>query len=60
MKPPVEAPVCPHADDHATGFRYENLLRSDRLPHIWCPECGLGIAVSCFTAALERSGLDPD
>jgi 2-oxoglutarate ferredoxin oxidoreductase subunit beta len=39
---------------------WEDLLRSDRLPHIWCPECGLGIAVSCFTAALQRTGLDPD
>ena len=39
---------------------WEDLLRSDRLPHIWCPECGLGIAVSCFAAALQRTGLDPD
>ena len=39
---------------------WEDLLRSDRLPHIWCPECGLGIVVSCFTAALQRTGIDPD
>ena len=39
---------------------WEDLLRSDRLPHIWCPECGLGIAVSCFAAALQRTGLDCD
>jgi 2-oxoglutarate ferredoxin oxidoreductase subunit beta len=39
---------------------WEDLLRSDRLPHIWCPECGIGIAVSCFVAALQRTGLDPD
>ena len=38
----------------------EALLRTDRLPHIWCPECGIGIAVSAFASALERSGLDLD
>ncbi len=36
------------------------LLRRDRLPHIWCSGCGLGTALSCFIAALQRSGLDPD
>jgi 2-oxoglutarate ferredoxin oxidoreductase subunit beta len=43
-----------------TGYPHEDLLRSDRLPHIWCPECGIGTALSCFTNALSRSGLDPD
>lgn len=37
-----------------------NLLRMDRLPHIWCPGCGLGIAVNCFAAALDKAGLDLD
>jgi len=35
-------------------------LREDRLPHIWCPGCGLGTALSCFISALKKSGLDPD
>ncbi|MGD8375943.1 MAG: 2-oxoacid:ferredoxin oxidoreductase subunit beta [Acidobacteriota bacterium] len=43
-----------------TSYPGENLLRTDRLPHIWCPECGIGTAVSCFTAALTRLALDPD
>ena len=34
------------------------LLRQDRLPHIWCPGCGLGIALNCFLGALMKSGLD--
>ena len=38
----------------------DNLLRTERLPHIWCPGCGLGTALSCFTSALMRSGLDLD
>jgi 2-oxoglutarate ferredoxin oxidoreductase subunit beta len=42
------------------GYPYEDLLRSDRLPHIWCPECGIGTSVNCFTAAMRRLGLDPD
>ncbi|MFQ5876682.1 MAG: 2-oxoacid:ferredoxin oxidoreductase subunit beta [Acidobacteriota bacterium] len=42
------------------GYPWEHLVRSDRLPHIWCPECGIGAAVSCFTAALTRLKLDPD
>ena len=35
----------------------ERLLRSDRLPHIWCPGCGLGAVTSCFTEAVMRSGV---
>jgi 2-oxoglutarate ferredoxin oxidoreductase subunit beta len=38
----------------------DELLRTERLPHIWCPGCGLGTALSCFTSALMRSGLDLD
>ena len=38
--------------------RYENpverLLRIDRMPHIWCPGCGIGTSVNCFARALER------
>ncbi len=43
-----------------SGYPWENLVRSDRLPHIWCPECGIGTAVSCFTSALTRLKIDPD
>ena len=31
------------------------LLRMDRIPHIWCPTCGIGTAVSCFAAALKQN-----
>jgi 2-oxoglutarate ferredoxin oxidoreductase subunit beta len=43
----VENPVMPY-------------LRQDRLPHIWCPGCGIGTTVNCFTRALTDSGLDLD
>jgi 2-oxoglutarate ferredoxin oxidoreductase subunit beta len=38
----------------------EGYLRGDRLPHIWCAGCGLGIVVSTFIRAMLASKLDPD
>jgi len=35
-------------------------LRLDRLPHIWCPGCGIGIAMGCFLRAIDRGKIDPD
>jgi 2-oxoglutarate/2-oxoacid ferredoxin oxidoreductase subunit beta len=36
----------------------EDFLRMERMPHIWCPGCGIGTTVNCFANALETSGLD--
>lgn len=36
----------------------ENVLRMDRIPHIWCPGCGIGLAVTAFAAALEKAEID--
>lgn len=38
----------------------ESLLRMDRIPHIWCPGCGIGTALNCFMKALEKAEIDPD
>jgi 2-oxoglutarate ferredoxin oxidoreductase subunit beta len=38
----------------------EQLLRMDRIPHIWCPACGIGTAVTAFASALEKVELDLD
>jgi 2-oxoglutarate ferredoxin oxidoreductase subunit beta len=35
-------------------------LRMDRMPHIWCSTCGIGIVVTSFTEALKKSGIDPN
>ena len=35
-------------------------LRIDRLPNVWCPECGIGTVVKCFATALRRRGCDPE
>ncbi|HZT30293.1 MAG TPA: 2-oxoacid:ferredoxin oxidoreductase subunit beta [Bryobacteraceae bacterium] len=36
----------------------EPFLRVDRMPHIWCPGCGIGTTVNCFTRALLESKVD--
>ncbi len=52
----VSVPTPETGDQHPlTDF-----LRMDRMPHIWCPTCGIGIVVSCFANALHQAGLDPD
>ena len=38
----------------------ERYLRSDRMPHIWCPGCGIGTTVNCFTSAIDESGIPMD
>ena len=35
-------------------------LRMDRMPHIWCPTCGIGTVVKCYATALQDSGVDTD
>jgi len=34
------------------------LLRTDRIPHIWCPGCGIGTAFSACLVAMQGSGID--
>lgn len=36
----------------------EKYLRSERMPTIWCPGCGIGTSVNCFARGLEASKLD--
>jgi 2-oxoglutarate/2-oxoacid ferredoxin oxidoreductase subunit beta len=44
--------------DHAFEHPIEDSLRTDRLPHIWCSGCGIGISVSAFIAATKEAGFD--
>jgi 2-oxoglutarate ferredoxin oxidoreductase subunit beta len=41
-----------------SGNPVEPFLRSDRMPHIWCPGCGIGTTVNCFAEALIESKID--
>jgi len=36
----------------------DDLLRTDRIPHIWCPGCGIGTAFAATLTAIKDSGLD--
>ncbi|MBI5063250.1 MAG: 2-oxoacid:ferredoxin oxidoreductase subunit beta [Desulfatitalea sp.] len=36
----------------------EDLIRSDRIPHIWCPGCGIGTAFAATLSAMKGCGLD--
>jgi 2-oxoglutarate ferredoxin oxidoreductase subunit beta len=38
----------------------EGFLRMDRIPHIWCPGCGIGTVVTSFSDALKKSKIDLD
>ncbi|MBS3818630.1 2-oxoacid:ferredoxin oxidoreductase subunit beta [bacterium] len=38
----------------------EQFLRMDRMPHIWCPGCGIGTVVTSFTEALRKGEMDLD
>ncbi len=35
----------------------DGLLRADRLPHIWCPGCGLGSIMACLANAIADSAV---
>lgn len=36
----------------------DRYLKSDRIPHIWCPGCGLGTVLNCFLHAIEELKID--
>ncbi len=36
----------------------EKLLRMDRIPHIWCPTCGIGTTMTALAMAIEQLQLD--
>ncbi len=58
--------VCPEFAIFATSEIHkkdthvaDDLVRMDRMPHIWCPGCGIGTVVNCLVEALKDSGIDP-
>jgi len=57
MKHEVELP--PDLD-YGPGNPVLPYLRQERLPHTWCPGCGLGTALNSFCRGLADSGLDQD
>ncbi len=43
-----------HTGDHPLSY----LLRMERIPHIWCPGCGIGTVLNSLLSALDKSDLD--
>ncbi len=43
--------------DIATGHPLDRVIRSDRMPHIWCPGCGIGIVMRCYAQAILESNM---
>jgi 2-oxoglutarate ferredoxin oxidoreductase subunit beta len=39
---------------------FSKYLRDEMMPHIWCPGCGNGIVLNCFTHALDELKTDLD
>jgi len=35
----------------------DSVLRSEVLPHIWCPGCGIGVALGAFLQGLDRASI---
>ncbi len=44
----------------ATENPMAGFLRMERMPHIWCPGCGIGTVVTSFAEALKRNEMDLD
>ncbi|MGB5218218.1 MAG: thiamine pyrophosphate-dependent enzyme [Smithella sp.] len=38
----------------------DSLLRTERIPHIWCPGCGIGTVFNAVLAAIKNTGWDPN
>jgi 2-oxoglutarate ferredoxin oxidoreductase subunit beta len=43
------------ATDITTAHPLDDLIRTDRIPHIWCSGCGIGTAFSSCLSAIKRS-----
>jgi 2-oxoglutarate ferredoxin oxidoreductase subunit beta len=44
----------------AEAHPLDEVLRAERIPHIWCPGCGIGIAMRCYAKALLDCGTPLD
>jgi 2-oxoglutarate ferredoxin oxidoreductase subunit beta len=47
-------------EDRLEKSPMEEFLRMDRIPHIWCPGCGIGTVVTSFVEALKKNKEDLD
>jgi len=43
---------------HTQKHPLDGILRTDRIPHIWCPGCGIGTVFSSALIAIQSTGAD--
>jgi 2-oxoglutarate ferredoxin oxidoreductase subunit beta len=43
--------------EYVEAHPLDEVIRSDRMPHIWCPGCGIGIVMRCYAQAILDSGV---
>ena len=58
-------PFDPQAHIARDGGRHglhpdDVFLKPGRIPHIWCPGCGLGVVLNAFIQALKAKDIPPD
>jgi len=39
------------------SHQWDSLIRSERYPNIWCPGCGIGIVLSSYINAVQKSSI---
>jgi len=44
--------------ENNTKHPLNKYFREERMPHMWCPGCGIGTAVNAFLNALDKSGIE--
>ena len=49
---------APGKTDKHLQHPLDDLIRTDRIPHIWCPGCGIGTIFTACLSAIKGSGLD--
>ena len=59
--------VCPEFSIYAVSDKHkkedhiaDDYVRTERMPHIWCPGCGIGTVVNCLVEALKDADIDRD
>jgi 2-oxoglutarate ferredoxin oxidoreductase subunit beta len=50
--------TVPKTAPPALSHPLDDLIRTDRLPHIWCTGCGIGTVFSANLIAMRSSGID--
>ncbi len=56
----MSSTLAPTAPETVPEHPVAPYLRMERIPHVWCPTCGIGTVLQCYVAALKRAKMDLD